>query len=328
MNPQKLLEAHVRFELDRWSGSALTATVESEVVALFEWFTTVRVSELVDAEGAIAVARRVAAAALSDPAVRAATADLVRDALEAALDDDLTLADVVPRDAYDRLVAVAVSLDGLREDVIRQVTTSDAYSELLSHVLYHGLKSYVLTENVVARRVPGASSLVRLGQSAMKTAAPRLEQGIDRQLTAFVNANISDTIRESRRYLDSALDEDVLRAIADEVWDSNAGRTAAEVRALLPEESAGDAFDAMADLVGQLLETEPGASLIDAAARGWLERNADRPVADVLADVGVSTETVLPDLLVLIGPAIETALTTGFLEQRIRARLEPFYASL
>ena len=42
-------------------------------------------------------------------------------------------------------------------------------------MLYRGVKDYVLTENVLARRIPGASSIVRFGQRGLNTAAPGLE---------------------------------------------------------------------------------------------------------------------------------------------------------
>lgn len=51
---------------------------------------------------------------------------------------------------------------------------------------------------------------------------------MDRQLTAFVNSNISDTIRDSRAFLEQALDDTVLAAVADEVWQSNAEVTIAD----------------------------------------------------------------------------------------------------
>jgi delta 1-pyrroline-5-carboxylate dehydrogenase len=60
----------------------------------------------------------------------------------------------------------------------------------------------VLTENVIARKVPGASSLVRLGKRGLNAAVPQLEAGVDRQLKTFVQANVSDTLKDSRRYLD------------------------------------------------------------------------------------------------------------------------------
>jgi hypothetical protein len=43
---------------------------------------------------------------------------------------------------------------------------------LISNVLYHGIKGFVLSENVFAQKIPGAASLLKLGQNAMSAASP------------------------------------------------------------------------------------------------------------------------------------------------------------
>lgn len=327
MDPQELLEAHVAFELARWTGDAWREQVSGEVDALFGWLATVPVADLATADSSVAL-RRAAVGALRDPAVRDGAATALVEAVDAALPDDLTVADLVSRGDYDRAVGVVVAMTGVRNEVIRQVTTSQAYSNLLAHVLYHGLKAYVLTENVVARKVPGASSLVRIGQAAVKTAAPRLEKGIDRQLTSFVEANISDNIRESRRYLESALDEDVLRTVADEVWASNAHRPLTDARELTGDVEVATAVDLAADVLSSMLADGPVADMIDAGAEEWFRRNGSRPAADVLADLGVTADSVRDPLLDLLAPGVATAVSTGYVEERIRERLAPFYATL
>ncbi len=120
-------------------------------------------------------------------------------------------------------------MDGLRKAATTQIATSEVYSRLLSHVIYQGIKNYLQSENTITRKVPGASTLMRIGQNAINTAAPKLEKTIDRQLTAFVNANIQDSIRESKRYLDKVLDQELMVEVADEVWDTNAKSTVADL---------------------------------------------------------------------------------------------------
>mgnify|MGYP002653035203 CR=1 FL=1 len=99
----------------------------------------------------------------------------------------------------------------------------------MSHVLYQGVKGYLLTENVVARKLPGASTLVKFGQKTMSAAAPNLEAGVDRRLTAFVEANLSETLRESRRYLEATPTPELLTEMADEVWTTLADRPVGEI---------------------------------------------------------------------------------------------------
>jgi hypothetical protein len=207
------------------------------------------------------------------------------------------------------------------------VTESTAYTRLVAHVLYHGLKGYVLTENVLARKIPGASSLVRLGQRGLNSAAPRLEANVDRQLTAFVQANVSDTLRESRRYLDATLDEQMLTTMADDTWETNSGRSVASVVAMLDLDDV-DALVALGgDALRHLRDSGLLADVAETVTRDLLQRHGGRPAGDLLDALGITEDALAQDATSLLRPVMEHAHATGFLESRIRARLAPFYAA-
>lgn len=323
---EAMFEAHVRFELDRWRADARAAAIAEEVDRLYEWLAAVSLSEIVDEE----TARRWAQAAVCEwpltDEVRSRVEEGVRAAYVGLADETAPVGDVLTREAYDEVAETVIGMRALRAEVITQLTTNTAYSQLVSHVLYHGIKSYLLTENVVARKVPGASSLVRLGQRAVSSAAPNLERGIDRQLIAFISLNVHETIKESRRYLDAMLDDDLLRTVADEIWAANADRSVADATALVEE----DAVEGLVASVWRLwasLRTSPVVAGLAGQVVGELYRaHGDRPVAALLEDAGLARDRVGEGVASAAGPVVEAALASGFLESRIRARLGAFYA--
>lgn len=325
---EAMLEAHVRFEVDRWHGDGLRRTLGEELDALLSWAGTVALDDVLPYDTVATLAReRLADPALQEPLRHMVAAALLAGRDAAADSADLTVADVLPRAAYDRAVAIGSGLDGVRDELLDQLTSSSVYSELLAHVLYQGVKRYVLQENVVARRVPGASSLLRLGQSAVSSVAPTLERSVDRQLTAFVNANIADTIRDSRSYLESALDRDVVRRATDAVWDDNAVTTFDELARLTGDADAAALADVVAEVVAAVVPSELAARTVEAALGRVYDAHGDRPVADLLDAAGVRRDALLADLVAALTPIADSMRDSGFLEQRIRARLEPFYAS-
>jgi hypothetical protein len=328
LDPQQLLAAHVRFELARWSGDELERSIRDEVTAWFAWLEGVTASEICGPEEVADAAIRGAALVLSDEGLRTTVIGDVVAAARDGLAEDLAVADLLDEEAYGRLTDSVVAMTALRDEVIEQVTASPAYANLLGHVLYHGLKAFVLTENVVARRVPGASSLVRFGQSAVRSAAPGLERGIDRQLTAFVNAQIADSIKDSRRYLDEAMDPSMLQGIAADLWEANADRPLADGLELVPEAAAVAGVTVLVDSLVQAMDDGRGDVVALALADRWFDRNGDRPLGQVLAHAGITVAAVLPELLAAARPVMDVALSTGYLEERIRARLAPFYATL
>ena len=56
------------------------------------------------------------------------------------------------------------------------------------------------------------------------------------------------------------------------------------------------------------------------------KQQGKRKVADILVDAGVTEDLVTDVVIDLTGPVIDKAVADGYLESRIRARLEPFYA--
>lgn len=320
-----MLEAHVQFELARWRGVAFEEMVAQEVGAVFRWLDATPLADLVSPEQVTGMVQRVVVDLPISDGLVALIEDGVRAAYDALAEEQTRLDGLLPRDSYDRFVDLVVAAQSIRDVGTTQITTSEVYAQLVSHVLYQGIKSYLLTQNVVARRVPGAGSLLRLGQTALSTAG--LEKGIDRQLGAFVNANVQDTIRDSKAFLDEALNDDMIRTIADEVWASNAGQTVAWAVDLLGRDPLTEAVTAGRDVWLWLRETDFFPRIVARLVGAFFERHREQRVGALLADLGITAELATRELVQATGPAVAHADASGFLQERIREHLRPFYAS-
>jgi len=320
-----MLEAHVRFETDRWADGALAATIGEEVGAVFAWLDSVALHDVVAAGDAAAWIARVV---VDEPLTDELFGEIqwaVRAAHEALLAETGPLSDLLPRERYDQLVDAAVGLERVRGEVLDQLTASSVYAQLISHVLYRGVKDYVLTENAVVKHVPGASSLLRMGQNAMRNASPNLEAGIDRRLLAFVAANVAETIRDSRAFLDETLDDTVLRTIADEVWATNGPRPVAEFAGLVDDAGIEGALTAGRDVWLAARSTGVVGRVIEAAVEQFYRAHGEEPVAVLLADLGITPERATAALVAAGAPVVRAARDGGHLEAYARRRLAAFY---
>ena len=327
-DPAQLLEAHVAFEVARWSGERLDETVAEHAVAVRKWLESTLVSQIAPAEAtARTLGRIVARFELTDALVET-VADVVAAGHEVLTSFDAPVGELVDGADYDALVGLLADDRSVRDAVIAAVTASKGYRKLVSHVLYQGVKGYVLTENVVARKLPGASTLVKFGQKTMSAAAPNLEAGVDRRLTAFVEANLSETLRESRRYLEATLTPDLLAEMADEVWTTLADRPVGEILAVADPEGTREVVVAVGPVVRRWQDEGVIAEVVESVALEALKEHADRSVGELLEEWGIAVETVVADAVELLRPSLEHAHASGFLEERIRAHLEPFYSSL
>ena len=200
------------------------------------------------------------------------------------------------------------------------------YSRLISNVLYHGIKNFLLTENVLARNIPGASSLVRLGKRSLNAASPKLEGGIDRQLIKFVNANIQDTIAESETFLNTALDPALMRKLGDEAWETNATTAVGDLAVYVDVDSLSAIVAVVEKFWLHYRETPLFTALVAAVVRHFFARYGEQDVRSFLEAMGITEDVARREASALVTPWLEQARDSGYAEQRLRVRLGAFYA--
>ena len=301
-----MLEAHIAFEVEAWTTS-LTDTLSTQLAAVFEWLDGVSLGS-VFSEGDLD--------ALLETLLAPDLTTTVLAAHAAACEDGTPIGELVRREDFSRFAATVAGMNDMQGAILDQITTSEVYAELISHVLFQGIRNYVTTESPIAR-VPGASSLMRMGQNAFDTAAPKLSKGIEKQLTSFVSANLQETLRESRLYLESVTENVDVDEIADDIYTRNADTALNEIAELIPQETLAEMVSIGQDALAHLLDTPT----LRAAAQYVLDANAARPVGEILSEVGVTVESVVA----FIRPWVLRAADDGLAEELIRDRLTAFY---
>ncbi len=325
---QALLDAHVAFELRRWQGEALRSLVDEEVQALYAWLASVTLQEVVRPAPVVALIRRSVVELPISPEVIDSLRESVQVVFELLREDLTPIEGVAPRVLYDRLTESAIGMEALRREITHQVVTSPVYTTLLSTVLYQGIKGYVLSENAISRKIPGASSLFRFGQSALNNAAPQLEKAIDRQLTAFIHDNLQEIVAESERFLNSALNDKALREVADDLWIANAQTPMATLTRYTDAALIDAAVTLVRDFWLHFRQTPLFLEIVEQLVRNFFLRHGKKPVATWLAELGITPPLLVDEIYAFAAPAVSTALQSGYLEDRIRARLAAFYDTL
>ncbi len=320
-----MLAAHIQYELDQLAPPQLAAALRGEIGALYAFLREMQVSDLIGQDQLHAFLRR----NLLERPLPAEALDFLREnvmvALELAQDEQAPLETFVPRQVYDRVVENLAAMQSTRRMLTHQIVNSSIYSRLIANVLYHGIKSFLVSEHGVARTIPGAAAFVRLGQNALNAAAPQLEKNVDRQLLAFVNDNSRQLIADSETFLNRTLDEALIRRLGDEVWEAAAGEPLARLTAALDRRSVDGWAEAANDLWLHLRTTPLVDDILQAVVRSFFLRYGKRNVADLLDLLGLTEDTAAQELQTWIEPLAQSALASGYWEKRIRARLEPFY---
>lgn len=320
-----LLAAHVEYELQQCAPERLPVVIQDEVAAFYAWLATVRVADAVQPQQLTAWLQRNVLARPLAPAV----VDFVREnlvvALELAQDDQTQVQEILPKPAFDRAVAAISQLSEMRREIIHEIVSSSVYSRLVANVLYHGIKTFLVTENGMARAIPGATSLLRLSQNALNATVPQVEKNVDKQLVAFIDDNIQQTVAESEDFLDRTLDAELVQRMGDELWESLRSTTLARLARTLDKDTVTAGSDVVQEAWDHLRTTAIAADIVQAVVRSFFLRYGKQDVRTLLEQIGLGEATASDELMAMVAPLVEQARAGGYLEARIRARLAPFY---
>ena len=324
---QVMLDAHVAFELRRWQEDSLRATIGEEAGALVVWMETVSLNEVVGSEQVMDFVRRIVVDRPLAPEVVDSIRESVQVALEMLSEDTTPLEALLPRPLYDRIAANVIGMEELRREITHQVVTSSVYTMLISNVLYHGIKDFMLSENAISRKIPGASSLVRFGHNAFVNAAPQVEKMIDKRLIAFIHENIQETIRESERFLNTAVDVPMMESVAGELWATNARKTISALAGGTVPAAGDELVDVVTDFWLHFRATPFMLEFVEQVVRNYFLRNGKKSLRTLLDELGVTTELLADEIYAAAAPAVAAAHRHGSLEASIRRRLAAFYDS-
>lgn len=319
-------EAHVRFELDHWRGERLEATLREEVQALVDWLDTVAVADVLPAgETAGLIAGMLGDIEVTEELV-GVVVEVLLASMAAVTDSEATVTDVVEREDVHDFVRVAVEMPELRTRVIEALTDNPAYHQLVAHVLYHGVKAFVLSENIVARKVPGAQSLIKFGQRSLNTAVPGLEEGVDRRLQRFVQGQIGETLTDSKRFIEHYFTSGQSREFVDAAFTSLSASRLGEVGNVVSEDEAKSLARAMRPIAEQVLRSGLLGRLAEPTIERVLTSYGSRTVATLLDGLGLDREAMTARFIDAWRPLASHGVEAGYLEGRLRARLDAFYA--
>lgn len=323
---QALLDAHVQFELRQWRDKAMTSHLDAEAQTLWRWLSAISLNQLADKQRVQDAARRLA---LDMPVPDALTDTIVAMAqhlLRLPKNHDTTLSEVLDQALFDEGVELIGALKDARASAIHSVSNNPLYTAMASELIYNGIRDYLFSDQALLNRIPGLSSLMSAGSSAVNRSAPGLEAQVEKRVRAYIETNLGRTLENSETFLLEALTEERIRELGDKLWSRLSERPLAIGRALTDDD--------IATLVGfghrlwcQLRETEYLADMLDAGVAQFFALHGEDSVAALLERIGLSEQTLAAEAVTIVPPLAKVADEAGYLEGFVRRRLEPFYQS-
>ncbi|MBF0118535.1 MAG: PAS domain S-box protein [Desulfobacterales bacterium] len=238
------------------------------------------------------------------------------------------LEDIFTRKQFDKIVNKGISLKNARNKSIQYVLSTSIYSKLISSVLYAGIKEYLLTENIVAKSVPGVSFLINMGRKAVNNIIPSLGTAVNNAIQNLIEKKTGDMVQLSQKILTEFLNEKQVLEMSDELWKSISKNPLSEYYNTIDANDMEDFITIGFEFWLHFRNTEYFQAVYKELVYYFFEKYGNESPNVIIEDVGISKEMITYEVIKLIFPGIEKALSLGYIEERIRARFSSFYEGI
>ncbi|MDX1816207.1 MAG: hypothetical protein R3180_00715 [Marinobacter sp.] len=323
----ELFEAHVKHELAALKGAKLKRFLEKEVDGLLDHAGRITLNRVSGVERVMGVIQRIVVEMELDAGIPELAAEMATEVLNAPVQSETRLGDILTREQASDFLEQALELRQQRERVISEIMAHPVYQELVSNVVYHGLVNYLYEDNLITRSVPGVGSMMKFGKKMANRAVPGLDETFERRIKTWLADSLPGLIARSEQFLNRALSDDELRDSVMAAWVAVEDQTVSELR-----EGLGDVQLQEFVVLGYEFWLEfRKTGYFEGCARAVVEhlfaKYGDRPIMDLLRDVGVTREVILAEVDAYALPVMDVLREEGYVEALVRRRLSAFYKS-
>jgi hypothetical protein len=208
--------------------------------------------------------------------------------------------------------------------VIRQLISSPAYQAMISDVVYASIRGFVMEGNFLSR-LPGFSSLLRVGKWGMSKAVPNVEEVLENTAKVYIKNNIQRLSLMSEKMIERHLTPENIDRIGLKLWGRLQGQSVALLMAFVEESYIRSAVGLQAKVWEHLKAQPYFHTVIEQYTKAWYQKNQTKTLYDLWCTLGISESTLLGWVEQWLEPVMHLVQKDQFLIGRIRHHLEDFY---
>ena len=322
---EQLLNAQVEYLMEQLDGEAFSELLRNEVNIVLEEAEKLRLDEVVSVDQIHDTARKYAV----EMEIPAAVPELIGEIAERIYNhpghDRNRFGDLVADHEIEEVVQVIVEMKDLRTRVIQEVGESPLVLNLISDMLYRGIRGFVTEGTNMASSIPGASSMMKLGKSMMDRTAPGLEKAAEKNIKKYISTNARPIIRYTEKRLNENIDNGELEKAVMEFWEELRERKIGEFRHYVSQPELEDAMVTGLEVWKKVRRTRYLDSLIRAGIEFFFEKYGETSLAELVREMGVTAEMIVEDGERFAPPIIAVLKEKGILQDALRRRLEGFF---
>jgi len=322
---EKLLDAHVKFELERLKGDDFMRFLEAELDELLALNDRVLLSRLVSKEQVMGVIQRTVVELEMNAGIPELAADTATAILNAPIQSQTRVKDLINKQQVVSFFEEIMELKEHRERLISGIMSHPVYQEMVSNIVYHGLINYLYEDNALSKKVPGVGSVMKLGKKMASRSG--LDESFERRFKAWLSSSLPGLISRSEAFLHRALTDGELKDTVMSAWTTVEDRKISELSEGLGDIELQEFVVLGYDFWLRFRKTPYFMACCEAAVDHIYSQYGDETIGTLLGDIGVTRGVMLAELEAFGPKLMEILDEEGFLEAALRRRLSAFYHS-
>lgn len=322
---EQLLEAQVDHMVAQLTGASFKKLVKEEVDHFFKVAATIRLNEMVSADQIKTTARKYTV----EMPISAAIPELMGEIADRIYNhpghDNNSFADLVHDREVRDAVEVILEMGELRQRLMSEIGGSALTLNLISDMLYRGIRGFVMEGTNMAGNIPGASSMMKFGKSMMSKAAPGLEKTAETSIKKYISHNTRTIIRHTEKRLEKSIESGEFEKAVMEFWDEFKDQKIGELRRYMTRDELEDLLVTGLEIWQQVRQTRYFNALLDEGIQFFFDKYGDTPLDELIGEMGVTRKMIIDDANHYAPHIIKELKKRGILQDTLRRRLATFW---
>lgn len=323
----RLLELHVKHEVASLKGAKLRTFLKQEVGELLDHAGNITLNRIASEHQVADTLQRVVVNMELAEGVPELAAEMATEVLNAPIQATTTLGNIITQGQVSGFLDEALELRHQRAQIISDIIAHPIYQELISNMVYHGVVNYLYEDNLITKSVPGIGSMMKFGKRMANKAVPGLDETFERRLKAWLAESLPGLISRSEQFLQNAISDEEVRKTVMAAWADMEGKTLTELQGGLGAVQLKEFVALGYEFWLRFRKTDYFDGCTRSVVAHLFVKYGDRPLTDLLSDLGVTREVIMAEANAWALPLINVLQEEGYIEALVRRRLSAFYKS-
>lgn len=285
--------------------------------------TDIPLGNLVDQDSLVKVVDQWLQEALSARGLQDVIRDVSLAVWEAAEQDDATIGELLREEHFESILEQVLKLQSLREKAIHAAMNHPLVSEMVSEMLYTGIKNFLLEENALAK-LPGVSSMMKMGRKSM---VGKAMGGMEESIRTYLQKNIRVTLKTGEQWLNKQLTNERIQQLARDGYRRVAPLKPANYMEMVPEGAVAEVVAQSCAITDESARLAYTRRLVSVGIQAAVASLMEKPLKSVLEGMQISEERIREIATPALARGATVLVEQGVLEPFIEWVLDDFYQS-